>query len=188
VKHFRVVAIALFVLSAVAIPAVASQFISMPFDRVVRGSAVVVRATVGPVSSSWDSEGEVIFSSAPLTVSEYLRGNGPNVLMVREVGGTVGDYTQQAIGFPELREGEDVVLFLAPWEEGDAMRIFAYRQGKYLFDRAADVVFSDPEGQGDQVNRSDKMAARDGGMTISEFREMVRAAGRGEHENERPVK
>ena len=187
-KPFRVFAIALVVLSVVAIPAVASQFISLPFDRVVRGSVVVVRATVGPVSSAWDSDGEVIFSSASLKVSEYLRGHGPDTLVVREVGGTVGDYTQQAVGFPELREGEDVVLFLAPWEDSDAMRIFAYRQGKYLIDRASDIVFSDPAGQGEAVGRSEKMSARDGGMSLTEFREMVRAADRGERDAERQVK
>ena len=90
-ENIRVFAIALFVLSAVAIPAVASQFISMPFDGVVRGSAVIVRQQSVPSRAVGLRRRSRFQRSASLKVAEYLRGHGPDTLLVREAGGTVGD-------------------------------------------------------------------------------------------------
>src|SRR5688572_21514051 len=87
---------------ALALPLSASQFIELSFDTVVRESDFVVRATVGPVTSAWDDSGEVIFSRAPLYVKNYMSGDGPEVLMLKEVGGTVDGYTQEAVGFPAI--------------------------------------------------------------------------------------
>src|SRR5687768_16210657 len=96
----RTFAVGSLLLLCFVVPAVASQFISMSFDRIVRGSTMIVRGTMGPLSAEWDANQEVIFSSAALRVTDYLVGDGPAELMIREVGGTVAGYTQQAIGFP----------------------------------------------------------------------------------------
>lgn len=109
----------------------ATQFVNWSFDRVVRESDAVVRGTVRQTWSAWDERGEVIYTYARLEVANYLRGQGPQSIVVREVGGTVAGYTQEAIGFPVLRDGETVVLFLTRWDDGQ-FRIQAYNQGKFL--------------------------------------------------------
>lgn len=173
-----------------AFPLAASQFIQMPFDEMVKASPMIVRATVGPVQSAWDADHEVIYSYANLEVTRYISGAGPRVLPIREVGGTVNGYTQQAIGFPELREGEEVVLMLAPWEEGSAdMRIQAYSQGKYLVfqDRSGrERLVHDPLAQGDDRLSHSRFQAHgdEDGLSIDEFTDMVRAVRRS---NDRPA-
>src|SRR4051812_46198183 len=113
----RSLVLSFLLLVAIVVPMSASQFIELPFDQVAREATLVVRGTVGPVSSAWNDDHDVIFSYAPIQVKQYLGGDGPSVLMLREVGGTAEGYTQVAIGFPTLREGQEVVLFLTQWDD-----------------------------------------------------------------------
>lgn len=133
-----------------ALPALGSQFLQLPFDTVARNATLIVRGTVGPVTSAWDDDHRIIYSYAALSVDGYLAGHGPDTLMIREVGGTVEGYTQVAIGFPALREGQEVVLFLARWDDCGDWRIDSYNQGKYRvrMTPAGAVVSPDPETQG----------------------------------------
>lgn len=132
----RSLALSFLLTAAIALPLSASQFIELPFEKVARDATLVVRGTVvGPVTSAWNDSHDVIFSYATIRVSHYLAGEGPQTLVVREVGGTVDGYTQEAIGFPELREGENVVLFLTQWDDSADWRMEAYNQGKYLIEK-----------------------------------------------------
>lgn len=159
--------------------ATASQFLPLSFDRLVAESDSVVRGRVGQVWSQWDDAREVIYTYAEVQVSGYIAGSGSATIVVKEVGGTVGDYTQEAIGFPVLRSGEDVVLFLTTWEDSGHHRIAGYRQGKYLVakDAAGKVgVVLDPAGQGETPAASWVSAER---QDMGELVQMVHAAVRG---------
>jgi len=186
------------VLIALALPMSASQFVRQPFDQVAREAGLVVRGSVEQTWTAWDDAHEVIFTYATVRVSRYFgESTGPDTLVVREVGGTVGEYTQEAIGFPAIRSGEEVVLFLSRWEDGASdYRIHAYNQGKYLVrDReGVTVLIEDPVKQGDarleKPGRFDVKAhgAIDGEvLTLDEFAGMVEAA-RAYERYERPRK
>ncbi len=171
----------------VSLPLSASQFVEMPFDQVARESQYVVRAEVTSTWSAWDDAHEVIYTYATLRVDRYFgESAGPDTLVVREAGGTVDGYTMEAIGFPELRQGEDVVLFLAPWTDGSAeMRIQSFNQGKYLVKHRGvlQVVVPDSVRQGDgRLNRPDGKrldirgdAVEDlsGALTLDELSQMI---------------
>ncbi|HVG24304.1 MAG TPA: hypothetical protein VND45_09145 [Thermoanaerobaculia bacterium] len=171
----------LFVVSA--LPLAASQFIQQPFDQVAREASLVVRGTVENTWSAWDDSHEVIFTYATLRVSRYFGDTtGPDTLVVREVGGTVDGYTQEAIGFPEIRKGEDVVLMLAPWDGSPDLRIHAYNQGKYLVKRSGtqEILVEDMVRQGDaRLERGHDHGPRTNavedvtGLGIDEFAQMV---------------
>jgi hypothetical protein len=164
-------------LGLLALPLSGSQFIKLPFDKIVQESTFVVRGTIGPVNAAWNGDREIIFTSANLEISEYLVGTGPQVLRIREVGGTVDGYTQQAIGFPELREGEEVVLMLTRWDDSGDYRIHAYAQGKYVVEGKRVRLDA---GQGEmRPDASTAKSAADEGMSLDEFRTMVDAADRG---------
>lgn len=165
-----------------AVPMSASQFIDIPFDQMVRGTTAVVRGTVGPVTAGWDADHEVIYSWARVDVSDYIAGDGPSVLMMREVGGTVDGYTQQAIGFPELREGEDVVLLLTIWEETGEYRIQGYHRGKYLVNERGGrtMLRLDRATQGSPRDAAfAKSAPSDDEVSMDEFRAQVGSIMRG---------
>jgi hypothetical protein len=170
-----------------AVPLAASQFIDQSFDQVARDASYVVRGSVVDTWSAWNDKHDVIFTYATVRVSRYFGERaGPDTLLVREVGGTVDGYTQEAIGFPAIRRGEQVVLFLSEWENSTDLRIHAYNQGKYLVRMRADrteVLVSDPVKQGEerQASAGPRMAAEaENGLTIEEFAGMVESARAGE--------
>ncbi|HEX2059884.1 MAG TPA: hypothetical protein VHK90_04020 [Thermoanaerobaculia bacterium] len=146
-------ALSLIVMLVVAtVPLSASQFIEQPFDEVARGSKYIVRGHVVDTYSAWDDAREVIYTYATVRVNRYFGEiTGPDTLVVREVGGTVDGYTQEAIGFPAIRRGEQVVLFLSEWENSTDLRIHAYNQGKFLVQmrEGREIVTEDPVKQGD---------------------------------------
>jgi hypothetical protein len=172
-------------IAAIALPLSASQFIELPFDNVARNATLVVRGTVtGSVTSAWNDAHDVIFSYATIRVNRYVAGEGSQELVVREVGGTVDGYTQEAIGFPMLREGEEVVLFLTQWDDSADWRIEAYNQGKYLVTKSphGELLTHDPVTQGaerlggNEPNGPMQIEAVGGELTMNELEAMVSAA------------
>ncbi len=182
----------LVVVLLLALPLSASQFVRVSFDQVARESSLIARGTVQETWSAWDDAHEVIYTYATVRVNRYFgESTGPDTLVVREVGGTVDGYTQQAIGFPEIRRGEDVVLFLSRWEDGAAeFRVHAYNQGKFLVKNrgGVEVLVEDPMKQGDgrlerpRFDMRMQSAEVEEGetLTLAEFAEMVDAARAGE--------
>jgi len=173
-----------------AMPLSAAQFVEQSFDQVAREAEYIVRGSVINTWSAWDGAHEVIYTYATIRVSRYFGEiAGPDTLMVREVGGTVDGYTQEAIGFPAIRHGENVVLFLSKWDGSDDLRIHAYNQGKYLVRARSDrseVLVSDPVKQGEERAKVSERhaigtdAADENGLSIEEFAGMVEAARAGE--------
>jgi hypothetical protein len=135
--------------------------------------------------SAWDDAHEVIYTYATVRVSRYFGEiAGPDTLVVREVGGTVDGYTQEAVGFPAIRRNEQVVMFLSEWEGSTDLRIHAYNQGKFLVQVRAgrEVLVADPVQQGHgRVEREERMSISTEGaaLGIDEFAEMVDAARAG---------
>ena len=164
-----------------ALPLAASQFIEQPFDQIARESKYVVRAQVIDTYTAWDDAREVIYTYATLRVNRYFgEATGPDVLMVREVGGTVDGYTQEAIGFPAIRRGENVVLMLSQWEDSSDLRIHAFNQGKYLVrttPAGKEILVQDPVKQGDaRLSREGRFTIEphaEVGMGVEEFAQMI---------------
>jgi hypothetical protein len=185
--HRRALSLIAFVLIVSAMPLAASQFIDQSFDQVARDASYVVRGSVIDTWTGWNDRHDVIFTYATVRVSRYFgERTGPDTLLVREVGGTVDGYTQEAIGFPAIRRGEQVVLFLSEWENSTDLRIHAFNQGKYLVRMRADrteVLVSDPVKQGEerQASAGPRIAAEaENGLTLEEFAGMVESARAGE--------
>ena len=190
--HRRSLSLVTLLLALAALPLSASQFIDMPFDQVARESAFIVRGNVVDTWAAWDDSHEVIYTYATVRVHRYFgEATGPDTLVVREAGGTVDGYTMEAIGFPAIRRGENVVLFLSKWDNSADYRIHAFNQGKFLVRQRGgqEVLVSDPDKQGEgrlltpgdrriQIESEDDGAP---GLAIEEFAQMVedaRAGGR----------
>lgn len=189
--HRRALSLITLLLIVSAMPLSAAQFIEQDFDQVARGATYVVRGSVIDTWSAWNDSHDVIFTYATLRVSRYFgEMTGPDTLVVREVGGTVDGYTQEAIGFPAIRRGEQVVLFLSNWEGSEDLRIHAYNQGKYLVRTRADrseVLVQDPVKQGEErptIEHRQQIGSdaigEENGLGLEEFAGMVEAARAGE--------
>jgi hypothetical protein len=139
-----------------------------------------VRGHVVDTFSAWDAAHETIYTYATVRVQRYFgEATGPDTLVVREVGGTVDGYTQEAIGFPMIRQNEQVVLFLSQWEDGADYRIHGFNQGKFLVRNrgGVEILVEDPVKQGDARTTHDGRFAiepnSDTGLRMDEFAAMV---------------
>jgi hypothetical protein len=111
-----------FLLLLVVVPSVVAQH-GPPVDiaQRSRGSALVV---VGSVASSQpvyrtNKYGDVlIVSQLAVSVQESLKGTPPGALTVEVEGGTINGITMKTSDLPELRPGDNVVLFLEPGDSG----------------------------------------------------------------------
>ena len=189
-RHRSLIVVGL--LFMLAVPLSASQFVDLPFEQVASESRYIVRGTIGQTWSAWDDAHEVIYTYATIRVNRYFgETTGPDTLLVREVGGTVDGYTMEAIGFPAIRSGEDVVLMLSQWEDSADLRIHAFNQGKYIVSKrgAREVLTADPVKQGEErmvrgggvrIQSVDELPA----MGIDEFEQMVDDARAGHRQFE----
>jgi PKD repeat protein len=105
----------LFALTATA----GATTIVMPDDgQLVAKSPLIV---VGQVSSSTVVDrGGRLWTESVIDVTKVLRGELPGgQLIVREVGGTLGERATVIFGVPQYRAGERVLAFLTPTPRGD---------------------------------------------------------------------
>jgi hypothetical protein len=108
--------------------ALGSTFLKVDIPTLRAMSEAVVKAHVVDVRSSWNDEGTAIFTYVTLEVKGRLSGRTDNQLIVRVPGGTVGNFTSVMEGAPEFTVGDDVVAFIARWDDGVPM-IAGYAEG-----------------------------------------------------------
>lgn len=126
-----------------------------------RKAAVVVRGRVLSQEARWDEAHERIYTWSTLQVLEFLRGPqpAPKRLVVKQIGGTVGDLTLHVDGRATLAPGEEVVLFLRA--AGDVHTLVGMANGKYTVERLDGLVrlrrAAFPEGKPERALRWAKL-------------------------------
>jgi hypothetical protein len=126
----KIVALSVLVLALSVLPAGASTFVFMDEGQLVADSTAVVKGTVVSVDSFWNASHTAIFTEAVFEVESSIVGEAPRFVTVRVAGGTVGDYTIEALGFPTFQAGERSLLFLGA-QEGETFRVTGYQLGHY---------------------------------------------------------
>lgn len=97
---------------AAVLPALTVE--QVPLERLARESGIIVRGIVMTTGARW--EGNTIHTTTTVRVTESLKGAAGTEITVTQLGGTVGEVTAEIPGTPVLRPGDDVVLFLTPWQ------------------------------------------------------------------------
>jgi len=92
----------------------------------------IVRARCISVSARWD-RGE-IWTFTSFQVSETWKGQAPDDLVVRLLGGSVGSLTSTVAGIPRFRPNEEVILFLQQTSDGD-FTVLSWEQGAFRIGR-----------------------------------------------------
>jgi hypothetical protein len=92
----------------------ASVVVPPTFDKLVADADAIVYAEVIERASRWERRGtkNVIITDVTLRVREVLKGQSDSIRVVRVLGGTVGNVTQQVVGAPLFIVGDRDVLFL----------------------------------------------------------------------------
>lgn len=184
----RLMSVGLMLVMAAAIPVGASTFLKMTQKDLVHDSAAVVRGHVVKVSSFWDPTGRIVMSEALVRVEEKVFGEAPSVVVVRTFGGTVGNFTVEAHGFPKFQVNDHFLLFLEPEEDG-ASRVAGYQQGQYrvVQDKAGALLAVPVFDGANLLTRDGRTAAPAKAMPLDELKASIRnearRAGRVVYEN-----
>jgi hypothetical protein len=141
----------------------ASTFLKVDIPTLKRMSESVVQASVVDVRSAWNEERTGIFTYVTLDVKGRLHGNADNQIVVRVPGGTVGDFTTKMDGAPEFQVGDDIVAFIARWQDGIPM-IAGYAAGlsKVNRDRLGNKMLAGGLADGLPMSELSKQLARVG--------------------------
>lgn len=106
----------------------ATTLMRMSLAQISRTARVIVRARCLGNSVGWDA-GE-IWTFTSVDVEEVWRGPAPARVVVRLLGGRLGNITSSVSGVPRFRTGEEVVLFLEPTPRGD-FSVVSWQQGTF---------------------------------------------------------
>ena len=136
--HVRTLLALVGVAALVPATAWASLFEPVSDRQLVCEAMGVVRGEVVSVDSAWEGEPQAIWTRAVIRVDKGLRGQyGPgDYVEVKEIGGTVGDYTIVAHQFPTFEVGEEVVILLGQWDDGSGdLRVHGFGRGMFGISR-----------------------------------------------------
>jgi hypothetical protein len=117
--------------------ALATTFERMSVAKMTQRAQLVLRAQCVANSVAWD-RGE-IWTFTSFEVKDSWKGapaGATRQVMVRLLGGTLGNLTSTVAGVPRFRPGEEVVLFLQATAAGD-FSIVSWMQGTFRIHRDA---------------------------------------------------
>jgi hypothetical protein len=153
----------------------------LTLDELVGRSARGVIATPLEAHCAWATFGrsDVIVTETRVRVEEALLGTAPSELLVRVLGGSIGDMGMRVDGQAELRLGKTGVLFLTP-PVGERDFVVGAAQGHYPLTHAErDVARLTPSPRLPRLLKPDGSAVqRLSGRTIAEAHDLVRAVRR----------
>jgi hypothetical protein len=119
----------------------------MSVAKMTQSAQLVVRAQCVANSSAWD--GGEIWTFTSFEVEDVWKGAPPGAarqVIVRLLGGSVGNLNSTVSGVPRFRPGEEVILFLQPTARGD-FSIVSWVQGTFRIRRdtrsGAEIVVQD---------------------------------------------
>ena len=107
-------------------------------EDLARGADAIVVARVVATSAAWNEARTKIYTFTTLDVSDALKGDPARRVVVKELGGAVGDIALEASGTPRFSVGEEVLVFWRSDSEG-AYRTGGLAQGKMRLLREPDT-------------------------------------------------
>jgi hypothetical protein len=99
-------------------------------------SAAVIRGRVGRTYAAFDAGNGLIYTYVEIHVRSLLKGALPRVVVIKQMGGQVGDLLLAVIDAPRFATGEEVVLFLEVRPRDGSFYTTAHSQGKWIVDSA----------------------------------------------------
>ena len=126
---------------ACAALAAATSVIPISLQQLTQRASTVVEARAQNSWSQWNPQHTLIFTYTRFAVMKALKGETPQTIVVRQMGGKVGTLRQTVAGVRSWRPGEESMLFLRPSAEGNGvMAIVGLMQGDFRITRTATGV------------------------------------------------
>lgn len=108
----------------------ATKIIPMNPEKLAQASTAVVRGIVGGTESYWNAGHSKIFSETTIAVEETYKGSAGSQIRLIQLGGVVDGVQVTVHGALHWAQGEEVVLFLEPTQNG-AFMVAGFSQGKF---------------------------------------------------------
>lgn len=112
------------------VPAVASTVLELDLESLVANSDDIVIGTVIDVDSRVEPDGRV-YSFIRIGVTEAIKGQGKEEILIRQIGGRVDDLVTYVPGMPEFVPQEQVFLFIERTPRQGLPVITGMAQGKF---------------------------------------------------------
>ncbi len=114
------------------LPAAATVVLQLEIEDLVPMAPVVLVGEVNRVEASWNADRTKIYTRAWISPEEVLKGNKAlGTVVVKTIGGSVGDVHAELPGAPEFTPGERVLVFLEPRQDGEGYLTIGFYQGKF---------------------------------------------------------
>lgn len=119
----------------------ATTIIPVSIERLTQESSSVVEGTAVQSWSQWNPQHTLIFTYTRFDVSRTLKGSAGSNVVVKQIGGSAGGYTQRVSGVRHWRPGEQAVLFLQPSKAGDGIsEVTGLMQGNFVMQKSTTGV------------------------------------------------
>jgi hypothetical protein len=175
----------LFVLLTLCAALSATTVVPMSVERLTRASTDVVVAEAEDSWPEWNADQTLISTITRFRVQSAWKGNAAaeQTVLVRRMGGRMGNIEQKVAGVRSWRSGERAVLFLRPSRERDgAYAVTGLMQGDFRVQKVGAVLVVDNGVRGVEAFEpaSGKLESYGGRrMTLSQLEaEVKRAAQR----------
>jgi uncharacterized membrane protein len=118
-------------LLAITQSGLASTFMVPADDDLIISARAIVTGKVLSIESSFDDQQERIYTYITIKVREVIKGQiTDRKIVIKEMGGQVGNRGFTLYGNPEFRLGENVLLYLDTWNDG-SLRTHQLFLGKF---------------------------------------------------------
>jgi len=119
------------------LPAVTGQeFQPVTLRELTQRSEKIVTAEVVDQYSAWDPLGREIYTYTTLRVERVIKSQRrDSVLVLRHLGGRVGNVESHVPGLPHFEKAERVLVFLGPYPGTQYFGLIDWREGKYVITR-----------------------------------------------------
>jgi len=135
-RNFNVILTAIFFLSCTAKSVQSTVMLKQGLGELVQRAEVIFQGKVRGISHEWNSDKTMIYTTVRVSAERILKGpGGLKEIVVRQPGGMIGDKGVKVSGFPDFFEGEEVILFVEPFEpqgvHSGKHRVVGMAQGKF---------------------------------------------------------
>ena len=174
----RIVALVLFALAVLAIPAGATSLVRQGIDRLTVENETVVHGRVLDIRSYWNDDHNFILTDVRVRPSQVLKGQHAGDVTFTVMGGSVGEISTVIVGGADLVPGSDYMLFLGRVDlPGAANRLTVRDHSQGVFEVANGRARSQAIGEPllpDASGRTDVVGGEEG-MAIEELVRQIRA-------------
>ena len=119
----------------------ATSVVPMSIDEMTTKAELVVEGRAIEQWSQWDNNEHLIYTYTRFEVTLRLKGSATDTIVVRQMGGSAGGYTQIVSGVHRWQTGDEAVLFLRQSVANDgSMAVVGLMQGNFRVTRLNGAV------------------------------------------------